>query len=57
MEFTRIYISVLYLVVIISSIVFFLNNYYITASLLIVGNVLPGYKLAFSLREKNENRL
>jgi len=57
MEFTRIYISVLYLVVIISSIVFFLNNYYITASLLIVGNVLPGYNLAFSLREKNENRL
>tara|TARA_B100000953_G_scaffold295879_1_gene287681 strand:- start:397 stop:570 length:174 start_codon:yes stop_codon:yes gene_type:complete len=57
MEFTRIYIFVLYAVVIFASIVFFLNNNNIIASLLVVGNVLPGYKLAISLREKNENRL
>lgn len=57
MEFTRIYITILYVVVIFSSIVFFLNNNYIIASLLLVGNVLPGYKLAISLREENENRL
>ena len=55
MEFTKYYIGVLYLVVIISSTIFYLNNYYMIASLLFLGNVLPGYKLAISFREKHEN--
>ena len=55
MEFTKYYISLLYLVVIISSITFYLNNYYIIASLLLLGNLLPGYKLAISFRENHEN--
>jgi|TARA_B100001094_G_scaffold103812_1_gene100106 hypothetical protein len=55
MEFTKIYVGVLYLVVVITSLIFYLNNYYIIASLLILGNVLPGYKLAVSLSGNHEN--
>ena len=55
MEFTKIYVGVLYLVVVITSLIFYLNNYYIIASLLLLGNLLPGYKLAISFRENNEN--
>ena len=53
MRFTKFYISVLYFVVIITSIIFYLNNYYIIASLLFAGNVLPGYKLALSVVEND----
>ena len=55
MQFTKFYIGILYLVTIICSIIFYLNNYYIIASLLILGNVLPGYKLALSLSDNYEN--
>ncbi len=55
MEFTKFYICILYLVVIICSIIFYLNNYYIIASLLFLGNVLPGYKLVLSLSDNYEN--
>jgi len=55
MGFTKFYIFILYLVVIICSIIFYLNNYYIIASLLFVGNMLPGYKLGLSLSDNNEN--
>ena len=55
MELTKFYIALLYLVVITCSLVFYLNNYYIIASLLFLGNVLPGYKLALSLSENHEN--
>lgn len=53
MRFTKFYISILYFVVIITSIIFYVNNYYIIASLLIIGNVLPGYKLALSMVEND----
>ena len=55
MEFTKFYIGVLYLVVIICSIIFYLNNHYIIASLLFAGNILPGYKLGLSLSDNYEN--
>ena len=55
MGFTKYYIGILYLVVIICSIIFYLNNYYIIASLLFVGNILPGYKLGLSLSDNYEN--
>ncbi len=55
MEFTKLYIGILYIVVIICSITFYLNSYYIIASLLIVGNMLPGYKLALSLMVNYED--
>ena len=53
MSFTKFYISILYIVVIITSIIFYANNYYIIASLLIIGNALPGYKLALSMVEND----
>jgi len=53
--FTKVYIGVLYFVVIFCTIIFYLNNYYIIASLLILGNILPGYKLAISFGATNEN--
>ena len=55
MRFTKFYICVLYLIVIICSIIFYLNNYYIIASLLFVGNILPGYKLGLSLSDDYED--
>ena len=55
MGFTKFYICVLYLVVIICSLIFYLNNYYIIASLLFVGNILPGYKLGLSLSDDYED--
>ncbi len=55
MEFTKYYICVLYLIVIICSLIFYLNNHYIIASLLFLGNVLPGYKLGLSLSDNYEN--
>ena len=55
MEFTKFYIGILYTVLIICTTVFYLNNYYIIASLLVLGNVLPGYKLALSLMVKHED--
>jgi len=55
MEFTKFYICILYLVVIICSLIFYLNNYYIIASLLLLGNVLPGYKLVLTLSDNDEN--
>ena len=53
MKFTKFYISILYFVVIITSITFYVNNYYIIASLLIIGNTLPGYNLALSMVEND----
>ena len=55
MGFTKFYIGILYLVVIICSIIFYLNNYYIIASLLFMGNMLPAYKLGLSLSDNNGN--
>jgi len=55
MDFTKFYIGILYLVVITCSLIFYLNNYYIIASLLLLGNVLPGYKLVLSLSDNYEN--
>jgi len=55
LNFTKFYIGILYLVVIISTIIFYLNNHYIVASLLFFGNLLPGYKLWISLSETDEN--
>ncbi len=55
MGFTNFYIYVLYSVVIICSSIFYLNNHYIIASLLFLGNIFPGYKLGLSLSENYEN--
>ena len=55
MGFTKLYIGILYTVLIICSIVFYINNYYIIASLLLLGNMLPGYKLALSLVVRYED--
>ena len=55
MRFTKFYTSILYFVVIITSITFYVNNYYIIASLLFLGNILPGYKLGLTLSDNNEN--
>ena len=55
MGFTKLYIGILYIVLITCSMVFYINNYYIIASLLLLGNMLPGYKLALSLMVKHED--
>ena len=55
MKITEIYIYVLYLVVIVTSMLFIIEDYYIIGSLLILGNLVPGYAMANSLMEKNED--
>ena len=55
MKITEIYIFVMYLVVIITSMLFIVKDYYIIGSLLILGNLVPGYAMANSLMGNNEN--
>ena len=55
MKITEFYIYVMYLVVIITSMLFIVKDYYIIGSLLILGNLVPGYAMANSLMGKNEN--
>ena len=55
MNITKIYILALYLVAIICSTLFILKEHYNIAILLILGNTLPGYKLAESLMRENED--
>ena len=57
MKITRIYIYLMYLIVIFCIITFIYEEHYIIASLLFLGNVLPGYAMASSLMEKNESSL
>tara|TARA_B110000014_G_C20104522_1_gene580537 strand:- start:612 stop:779 length:168 start_codon:yes stop_codon:yes gene_type:complete len=55
MRFTKLYILILYFVLIICSALFIMKGHYNIAILLILGNMLPGYALANSLLEENEN--
>ena len=55
MSITEIYIYAMYLVVIATSALFIMKDYYIIGSLLILGNALPGYAMARSLMVNNEN--
>ncbi len=55
MKITEIYIYVMYLVVIITSALFVIEDYYIIGSLLILGNLVPGYAMANSLMGNNED--
>jgi len=55
MKITELYIYLLYITVIICTILFFVKEHYIIAGLLLLGNSLPGYAMAISLMEKNEN--
>ena len=55
MKITRIYIYLMYLIVIFSIIMFISEGHYIIASLLFLGNMLPGYAMATSMMEKNGN--
>ncbi len=55
MKITRIYIYLMYIIVASCTISFILKEHYIIASLLFLGNALPGYAMAKSLMEKNEN--
>ena len=55
MIITKLYILALYLVAIICSALFILKEHYNIAILLILGNALPGYKLAESLMRENED--
>ena len=57
MKITEIYIYLMYIIVICCTIAFILKEYYIIASLLFLGNTVPGYAMAKSLMEKNENQL
>ena len=45
----------MYIIVAYCTISFILKEHYIIASLLFLGNTLPGYAMAKSLMEKNEN--
>jgi|TARA_B110000263_G_scaffold148812_1_gene129126 hypothetical protein len=55
MKITRIYIYLMYIIVIFCIISFISEEHYIIASLLFLGNMLPGYAMAMSLMENNEN--
>jgi hypothetical protein len=55
MKITVFYIYAMYLVVIITSMLFIVKDYYIIGSLLILGNLVPGYAMANSLMGNNEN--
>ena len=55
MKTTKIYISILYFVTFVCSLLFIIEEHYNIATLLILGNAIPGYPLAKSLLEKNEN--
>jgi hypothetical protein len=55
MKITEFYIYAMYLVVIITSMLFIVKDYYIIGSLLILGNLVPGYAMANSLMGNNEN--
>jgi hypothetical protein len=55
MKITETYIYAMYLVVIATSALFIMKDYYIIGSLLILGNALPGYAMARSLMVNNEN--
>ena len=55
MKITEIYIYVMYIVVIVTSMLFLMKDYYIIGSLLILGNIVPGYAMANSLMENDEN--
>ena len=57
MSITKLYILTLYLVAIVCSTLFILEEHYNIAILLILGNALPGYALAESLLRENENQL
>ena len=54
---TKIYILALYLALVICTLLFFIEEHYNIAILLILGNALPGYALAESLVRENENQL
>ena len=49
MNITKIYIYLMYLIVISCVISFMLKEHYIIASLLFLGNMMPGYAMAASM--------
>ena len=55
MKITKIYIGSLYIVTFVCSLLFAIEEHYNIAALLILGNAVPGYPLAKSLLEKDEN--
>ena len=55
MKITKLYIMILYLVLVICSLLFIVEEHYNIAILLILGNALPGYTLAKSIMRENEN--
>ena len=55
MKITEIYIYVMYLVVIVTSTLFIMEDYYTIGCLLILGNLVPGYAMANSLKGNDEN--
>tara|TARA_B100001123_G_C15022853_1_gene912219 strand:+ start:609 stop:776 length:168 start_codon:yes stop_codon:yes gene_type:complete len=55
MKITIIYTAILYLVVIITSAIFLMKDYYTIAGLLIIGNLLPGYAMAKSIMRNDGN--
>ena len=55
MKITEMYIYVMYLVVIVTSTLFIMEDYYTIGCLLILGNLVPGYAMANSLMGNDEN--
>ena len=55
MKITIIYTAILYLVVVITSAIFLVKDYYTIAGLLIIGNLWPGYAMAKSRMRDDEN--
>tara|TARA_B100000029_G_scaffold83685_1_gene74544 strand:- start:333 stop:500 length:168 start_codon:yes stop_codon:yes gene_type:complete len=55
MKITIIYTAILYLVVVITSAIFLVKDYYTIAGLLIIGNLWPGYAMANSMMRNDEN--
>ena len=55
MKITIIYTAILYLVVVITSAIFLVKDYYTIAGLLIIGNLWPGYAMAKSMMRDDEN--
>ena len=55
MKITIIYTAILYLVVVITSSIFLMKDYYTIGGLLIIGNLWPGYALAKTMTGDYEN--
>ena len=55
MKITIIYTYLLYFVVVITSAIFLMKDYYTIAGLLIIGNLWPGYAMLKSMMRNYEN--